>query len=86
MFAARRGNAFRIPESHSLQMGWQKPRGTLSPCVIVMARLGELDCDRLREGALRYLAEMKETATQPGHDQPGWQTVLVDASVDGLRN
>jgi hypothetical protein len=27
-----------------------------------MARLGELDCDRLREGALRYLAEMKETA------------------------
>ena len=67
-------------------MGWQKPRGTLSPCVIAMARLGELDCDRLREGALRYLAEMKETATQPGHDQPGWQTVLVDVSVDALRN
>jgi len=30
--------------------------------IIAMARLGELDCDRLREGALRYLAEMKETA------------------------
>ena len=29
--------------------------------IIAMARLGELDCDRLREGALRYLAEMKET-------------------------
>jgi hypothetical protein len=51
-----------------------------------MARLGELDCDRLGEGALRYLAEMKETATQPGHDQPGWQTVLVDVSIDALRN
>ena len=30
--------------------------------IIAIARLGELDCDRLREGALRYLAEMKETA------------------------
>jgi hypothetical protein len=30
-----------------------------------MALLGELDCDRLCEGALRYLAEMKETATSP---------------------
>src|SRR5215467_12286270 len=30
--------------------------------IIAMARLGELDCDRLREGALRYLAEMKEPA------------------------
>jgi hypothetical protein len=29
-----------------------------------MARLGELDCDGLREGALWYLAEMKQTATQ----------------------
>ena len=35
----------------------------IAPCrIIAMARLGELDCDRLREGALRYLAEMKETA------------------------
>jgi hypothetical protein len=33
-----------------------------------MARLGELDCDRLREGGLRYLAEMKETVTQPRGD------------------
>ena len=32
--------------------------------IIAMARLGELDCERLREGALRYLAEMKQTATQ----------------------
>ena len=30
--------------------------------IIAMARLGELDCDRLREGALQYLAEMEETA------------------------
>jgi hypothetical protein len=36
--------------------------------IIAMARLGELDCDRLREGALRYLAEMKETATQARGD------------------
>jgi hypothetical protein len=36
--------------------------------IIGMARLGELDCERLREGALRYLAEMKETATQPRGD------------------
>jgi hypothetical protein len=33
--------------------------------IIAMARLGELDCDRLREGVLRYLAEMKETANRP---------------------
>jgi hypothetical protein len=32
--------------------------------IIAMARLGELDCDGLREGALRYLAEIKQTATQ----------------------
>jgi hypothetical protein len=36
--------------------------------IIAMARLGEFDCGRLREGALRYLAEMKETATQPRND------------------
>ena len=36
--------------------------------IIAMARLGELDCDRLREGALGYLAEMKETATQARGD------------------
>jgi hypothetical protein len=36
--------------------------------IIAMARLGELDCDRIREGALRQLAEMKETATQPRGD------------------
>jgi hypothetical protein len=33
--------------------------------IIAMARLGELDRGRLREGALRYLAEMKETGTEP---------------------
>ena len=32
--------------------------------IIAMARLDELDCDCLRERALRYLAEMKQTATQ----------------------
>jgi hypothetical protein len=32
-----------------------------------MARLGELDCDRLHEGALRYLAEMRGTATPAPH-------------------
>jgi hypothetical protein len=36
--------------------------------IIAMARLGELDCDCRREGALRFLAEMKETATQPRGD------------------
>ena len=36
--------------------------------IIAMARLGELDCDCLREGALRHLAEMKQTATQPRGD------------------
>jgi hypothetical protein len=36
--------------------------------IIAMARLGELDCDCLREGALRHLAEMKQTATQSRGD------------------
>ena len=36
--------------------------------IIAMARLGELDCDGLRDGALRYLAEMKQTATQSRGD------------------
>jgi hypothetical protein len=36
--------------------------------IIAMARLGELDCDCLRDGVLRYLAEMKQTATHPRGD------------------
>ena len=35
--------------------------------IIAMARLGELDCGRLRDGALLYLARTKETtAGNPG--------------------
>jgi hypothetical protein len=33
-----------------------------------MARLGELDCDCIRQSVLRYLAEMKQAATQPRSD------------------
>ena len=36
--------------------------------IIAMARLGEINCDCIRESVLRYLGEMKQAATQPRSD------------------
>jgi hypothetical protein len=43
-------------------------RDVLALRIIAMAGLGELDCDRLHEAALRYLAEMRGTATHTRSD------------------
>jgi hypothetical protein len=47
---------------------WAATGDVVALRIIAIARLGELDCDRLREGALRYLAEIKETGTQAKGD------------------